>query len=97
MDEIHTLYLSPNIIGLLKYRRLKCVEHVFRMEKGRGAFKILIGKSTEMKFLGISKRSWENNFRIDLKEICVRNMVYMARLGIIVEYLCVWAFNFPVP
>ena len=40
-EELHSLYRSPNIVRVIKYRRLRWVGHVARMEEGRSAFKIL--------------------------------------------------------
>ena len=40
--------------------------HVARMEEGRSAFKILIGKPTGRRHLGRSRRRWEGNIRMDL-------------------------------
>ena len=39
------------------------------MEEGRSAFKILTGKPTGNRPLGRSRRRWEDNIRMDLKEI----------------------------
>ena len=43
--------------------------HVARMEEGRSTFKILKGKPTGKILLGRPRRRWENNIRMDLKEI----------------------------
>ena len=43
--------------------------HVARMEEGRSAFKILIGKPTGKRRLGRPRRRWEDNIRMDLEEI----------------------------
>ena len=43
-EELHSLYPSPNIIRVIKSRRLRWAGHVARMEEGRSAFKILTGK-----------------------------------------------------
>ena len=40
-EELHSLYCSPNIVRVIKSRRLRWAGHVARMEKGRSAFKIL--------------------------------------------------------
>ena len=45
-EELHSLYHSPNIVRVIKYRRLGWASHVARMEEGRSAFKILTGKPT---------------------------------------------------
>ena len=51
------------------------------MEEGRSGFKILTGKPTGKKPLGRPRRRWENNIRIDLKEICINttNWVDLAQ------------------
>ena len=63
------MYRSPNIVRVIKSRRLRWAEHVARMEEGRSAFKILTGKPTEKRPLGRPRRRWEDNIRMDLKEI----------------------------
>ena len=40
------VYHSPNIVRVIESRRLRWAGHVAGMEKGRSAFKILIGKPT---------------------------------------------------
>ena len=50
---------------VIKYRRLRWAGHVARMEEGRNAFKILTGKRP----LGRPRCRWEDNIRMDLKEI----------------------------
>jgi hypothetical protein len=43
-DELHNLYSSPNIIRVIKARRLRWAGHVARMGKGRGVYRVLVGK-----------------------------------------------------
>ena len=45
-EKLHRLYRLPNIIRVIKSRRLKWAIHVARMEEGRSAVKILIGNPT---------------------------------------------------
>ena len=40
-EELHSLYRSPNILRVIKSRRLRWAGHVARMEEVRSAFKIL--------------------------------------------------------
>ena len=63
------MYRSPNIVRVLKFRRLRCAGHVARMVKDRSAFKILTGKPTGKRHLGRPRRKWEDNIRMDLDEI----------------------------
>ena len=51
------------------------------MEKGRNTFKILTAKLTEKRPLGRTRRTWEDNIRIDLKEIG-NNTRSWLRIGI---------------
>ena len=46
------VYCSPNIVRVIKSRRLRWTCHVVRMEEGRSTFKILIGKPTGKRPLG---------------------------------------------
>jgi hypothetical protein len=44
-EELNDLYSSPNIIRLIKSRRMRWAGHVARMGEGRGAYRILVGSS----------------------------------------------------
>ena len=63
--------------------------HVARMEESRIDIKILAGKPTGKRPLGMPRRRWEDNIRMDLKEVAIntRNWVDWLRIGIIVESL----------
>ena len=45
-EEFHSLYRSPNIIRVIKSRRLRRAGHVARTEEVKRAFKILKNKPT---------------------------------------------------
>ena len=56
-EELPSLYHLPNIIWVIKPRRLRWASHVVRMEEARrNAFKIITGKPTEKRPLGRPKR-----------------------------------------
>ena len=65
--EIHSLYRSPNIVRVIKSRRLRWAGHVARMEKGRSALKTLTGKPRGKRPLLRPRRRWEDNIRWALK------------------------------
>ena len=68
-EELHSLYCSPNIVWVIKSRRLRWAGHVARIEEGRSVFKILTGKPTGKSPLGRLRRRWKDNIRMDLVEI----------------------------
>ena len=71
LQFVHSMYRSPNIVRMIKPRRLRWAGHVAWMEEGRSAFKILTGKPTGKRPLGRPRRRWEDNIRIHLEEICI--------------------------
>ena len=42
-EELNDLYSSPNIVRVIKSRRMRLAGHVARMEEGRGVHKGLVG------------------------------------------------------
>ena len=58
-EELHSLYRSPNIVRVIKSRRLTWAGHVARMEEGRSAFKMLTGKPTGKILLARPRSRWE--------------------------------------
>ena len=70
-------------------RRLRWVGQVARMEEDRSVFKILTLNPTGKRPLGRPIRRWEDNIRIDLKEIgIIRRIGFIQlRIGIIGEPL----------
>ena len=80
-EEFHSLNRSPNVVRVIKFRRLRWAGHVARMEEGRNDFKILIGTPTGKRPLGMPRRRWEDIIRKNLKEIGIntRNWVDSAQ------------------
>jgi hypothetical protein len=54
--ELYALYSSPNIIRVIKSRRLRCTGHVARMGERRGPYKVLMGKPGVRRPLGRPRR-----------------------------------------
>ena len=67
--ELHTLYSSPIIIRNIKSRRLRWAGHVARMEQFRNAYRVLVGKSEGRRPLGRPRARWEDNIKMDLREV----------------------------
>ena len=67
--ELYALYSSPNIIGNLKSRRLGWAGHVARMEQFRNAYRVFVGKPESKRPLGRPRCRWEDNIKMDLREV----------------------------
>jgi len=59
-QELNVLYSSPNIVQLVKSRRMRWAGHVARMGESRGVYRVLVGKPEGNRPLGRSRRRWEN-------------------------------------
>ena len=68
-EELNDLYSSPNIVRVIKSRRVRWEGHVTRMEEGRGVHKVLVGKPEGKRPLGGPRRRWEDNIKMDLQEV----------------------------
>jgi hypothetical protein len=79
--ELHSLYSSPNIARVIKSRRMRWAGHVARMEEGRGAYRILVGRPEGKRPLGRPRHRWENNIKLDLREIGIdgANWIWLAQ------------------
>jgi hypothetical protein len=55
-EELHNLYSSPNIIRMVKSRRMRWAGHVAPMGKKRNAYRILVGKPEGNRPLGRPRR-----------------------------------------
>jgi hypothetical protein len=67
-DELYDLYSSPNIIWVIKLRRMRWAGHVVRMGDRRGAYRVLMGRPDLRRPLGSPRHRWEGNIKIDLQE-----------------------------
>jgi hypothetical protein len=68
-EELHNLCGSPNIIMVIKSRRMRWTEHAACMGEMRSSYKILVGKPEGNRQCGRHNCRWEDNIRINLKEI----------------------------
>jgi hypothetical protein len=68
-DELHDLYSSPNIVRVIKSRRMRWAGHVARMGEGRGVYRVLVGRPEGKSPLGRPRRRWEDSIKMDLMEI----------------------------
>jgi hypothetical protein len=80
-DELHSLYSSPNIVRVIKSRRMRWARHVTRMEEGTGVYRVLVGRPEGKRPLGRPRHRWEDNIKMDLREIGVdgANWILLAQ------------------
>jgi hypothetical protein len=78
-EELHSLYSSHNIVRVIKSWRMRWARHVARIGEGRGVYRIL--RSECKRPLGRPRRKWEDNIKMDLREIGMdgANWIQLAR------------------
>ena len=68
-EELTDLYSLPNIVRVVKSRRMRWAGHVARMGERRGVHRVLVGKPEGKIPLGRLRRRWEDNIKMDLQEM----------------------------
>jgi hypothetical protein len=63
--ELNNMY-SPNIIQVMKSRRMRWVRYVSHMGERRGLYRVLVGKPEGKRPLGRPRDRWGNNTKKDL-------------------------------
>jgi len=77
-EELNDLYSSPNIVRVIKSRRMRWAGHVARMCEERGVYRVLVGKPEGRRPLGRPRRRWADIIT-DLQEV---GCVYMDWIGL---------------
>jgi len=68
-EELNDLYSSPNIVRVIKSRRMRWAGHVARMGEESGVYRVLLGKPEGRRLLGRPRRRWVDTIRMDLQEM----------------------------
>jgi len=68
-EELNDLYFSPNIVRVIKSRRMIWAGHVARMGEESGVYRVTVGKPEGRRPLGRLRRRWMDNVRMDLQEV----------------------------
>jgi hypothetical protein len=68
-EELRDLYFSPNILRVIKSRRMRWAGHVACTGEIRSACRVLVRKPEGKRTLGRSRRRWEDNIKMDIKEM----------------------------
>jgi len=64
-EELNDLYCSPNIVRVIKSRRMRRVGHVARMGEERGVYRVLVGKPEGKRPLGRPRCRWVCVYGLD--------------------------------
>ena len=67
-EELYDLYFSPNIVRVIKSRRMKLSGHMARLRDRRGAYRVLVRTPEGKRSLGMPRRRWKDCVVIDLQE-----------------------------
>ena len=67
--ELSDLYSSPNIVRVIKSRRMRWAGNVARMGEERGVYRVLVGKPEGKRPLERPRRRWVDNIMMDLQEV----------------------------
>jgi hypothetical protein len=68
-EELNDLYCSPNIVWVIKSRRMRWAGHVACMGERRGISRVLVGKPEGKRPLGRPRHRWEVNIKMALQEV----------------------------
>ena len=70
-EELSDLYFLPNIVRVVKSRRMRWAGHVALMREGRGVHRVLVGKPEGKRPLERPRRRWEDKIKMDLQDVGV--------------------------
>ena len=68
-EEFNDLYSSPNIVRVIKSRRMRWAGHVARTVEERGVYRVLVGKPEGRRPRWRPRHRWVDNIRMDLQEV----------------------------
>jgi len=69
IEELNDLCPSPNIVRVIKSRRMSWVGHVARMGERRNLYRVLVVKPERKRPFGRPRCRWEDNIKMDLQEV----------------------------
>ena len=60
---------SPNVVQVIKSRRMRWAGHVGCVGEDRGVYRVLLGKPEGRSPMGRPRRRWVDNIRTDLQKV----------------------------
>ena len=77
IKELNDLYSSPNIVRVIKTRRMRWAGNVALIGERRGVYRVSVGKPEGKRPLGKSRHRWEDKIKMDLQEVGCGSMDWM--------------------
>jgi len=68
-EELNDAYFSPNVVWVIKSRRMRWAGHIARAVERRGVYSVLVGKPEEKRPLGSPRHRWDDNIKMHLQEV----------------------------
>ena len=68
-EKLSDLYSLPNILRVVKSRRMRWVGHLARMGEGRTMHRVMVGIPEGKRTLGRTRHRWEDNIKTDVQEV----------------------------
>ena len=85
-EKMNDLYTSPNIVQVIKLRRIRWVGHVAHMGERRGVQRVLVRKPEGKRPLGRPRHRWEDNIKMDFQEVGCRGLDWIK----LAQYMDRW-------
>ena len=73
-EELNDLYCSPNIVRVIKSRKIGWASHVALMGVRRKVYRVLVGKPEGKRTLRKPRCRYEDNIKMDLQDVGCRGM-----------------------
>ena len=68
-EKLSDLYSLPNILRVVKSRRMRWEGYVVHMGEGRGVHRVVVGKPEGKRPSGRPRRRWEENIKMYLQKV----------------------------
>ena len=98
-EELNDLYSLPNIVRVIKLRRMRWAGHVARMGERKGVHRIFVEKPDGKRPFSRTRRRWEDNIKMDIQDVGCGSMekIELARYRDRWRALVNAVMNFGVP